>query len=73
MVRPAASFHANQTRFQLGEERQNPRAFQLLFEHHSAPFVNAMKLKHVLCQIQSDRRNLHRGRLFREGICSGYV
>ncbi len=39
--------------------------FRDFFEHHVALFVNTMHLEYVLCQIQSDRRNLHRGRPFR--------
>ena len=39
------------------------RVFQLLLSTTRPRLVNAMKLKHVLCQIQSDRRHLHRGRL----------
>ncbi len=65
VMRPATGLHANATRFQVGEKWQDLRALQLPFEHDPAPFVDAVKLKHVLCQIQPDRRHLHRGRPFR--------
>jgi hypothetical protein len=62
-MRAAAGFHADQAGRQVGEERRHLLALQRLLEHGFASFIHAMYLEHVLCQIDTNCRNLHLGRL----------
>ena len=62
MVGAAASLYADQTRGQLREELGNLIAPELLLQHSLAVLVYAMHLEQVLCQIDTDCRNLHDGR-----------
>jgi hypothetical protein len=59
MVRCGASFHADQTRRQLREERQHLRTPQPASNHYLAGGIDAVHLEHVLGQINPDRANLH--------------
>src|SRR5207248_5693989 len=48
-----------QARRQLGEGGEHLAAPQLLLQHHLALGTDAVRLKHVLGEIQTDRANLH--------------
>src|SRR6185312_9445613 len=63
VVRTRARCHADRARRQIGEEGQYLRTLKLLLQPRLAARVHAMHLEHVLCQINSNRRNLHSGRL----------
>jgi hypothetical protein len=54
-----AGFHPDQAGRQAGEETHQLCATQSLGDHHPAALVDAVDLKHLLCQIQANRRNLH--------------
>jgi hypothetical protein len=63
-------FHADQATLEIGEERQHLIALQLLLEHRLSPLINTMNLKNLLCQIDTNCRNLHFGRSSRSvGYC----
>src|SRR5262245_25890114 len=62
VMRTAAGFHPNQARRQLREERRHLVAFELLLQHRPATLINPMHLEHILCKVNANRRNLHRGR-----------
>src|SRR5215471_13457370 len=62
VMRTAAGFHTNQARRQLREERCHLVAFELLLQHSPATLIDAMHLEHILCKVNANRRNLHRGR-----------
>jgi hypothetical protein len=51
MMRAAASFHANQARFDLGEERQQLCPSQRAIEGDLVVLCNPVNLKNVLGQI----------------------
>jgi hypothetical protein len=59
VMRPRARFHPNQAWRQLGEGGEHLAAPQLLLQHHLALGTDAVRLKHVLGEIQTDRANLH--------------
>jgi hypothetical protein len=59
MVRRGTGLHANQARRQSLEERRNLAAAKLLSDDDLLGRVNAVNLKHVLSDIQTDRGNLH--------------
>lgn len=61
VMRCAARLHAYQAGWQLGEERHHLGAPQRLADDHITHGVDAVNLKHVLGQIQADRRDLHGG------------
>jgi hypothetical protein len=58
----AASLHANQARRQICKEDGHLRSPQLFAQQDLASLIDAMDLKQVLGQIDSNRCNLHRGR-----------
>src|SRR5262250_3928712 len=62
VMRTAAGFHPNQARRQLREERRHLVAFELLLQHRPATLIDPMHLEHILCKVNANRRNLHRGR-----------
>src|SRR6185295_19821626 len=51
--------HPDQAWRQLGEGGEHLAAPQLLRQHHLALGTDAVRLKHVLGEIQTDRANLH--------------
>ncbi len=55
----AARFHVDQARRQSGKKHRHLVALKLLPEHRLALRIHAVDLKHVLCQIDADCRNLH--------------
>jgi hypothetical protein len=59
MVRCGTGLHANQARRKSFEERHNLAAAKLLSDDDLLGRVNAVNLKHVLGDIQTDRGNLH--------------
>jgi hypothetical protein len=61
VVARAASFHTDEARLKLREERENLAASQCAIESDSPIPCNAMSLKDVLGQIQTDCGNLHGG------------
>jgi hypothetical protein len=61
-MRSAAGFHADQARRQIGEKREYLGALELFLHLNLAMSIYAVHLKHVLCQIDADCRNLHFGR-----------
>jgi len=63
MRRAAARLHADQAGRPVSEERRHLLALERLPEHGLASFIHAMCLEHVLCQIDTNCRNLHLGRL----------
>jgi len=54
---------ASVPRILIGEKRSHLIAPELLPQHRLALLINPMYLNNVLCQIQPNCRNLHRGRL----------
>jgi hypothetical protein len=54
-----ASFHSDQTRLQVREERRYLITPQLLLKQRLAMLVCGVDLKHVLGQVDANRRNLH--------------
>ena len=58
----AAGFHPDKTRRKLGEKANNLRSLQLLSQCDLASGINPMHLKMQLCHIDTNRRNVHRGR-----------
>jgi hypothetical protein len=65
VMRLAAGLHADQARRQVGEEGNKRVALQLLAKNRLAVLVRSAHLEQVLCQVDSDCRNLHGGRSFR--------
>src|SRR5262245_1348044 len=61
-MRTAARLHADQTRRQLGEERQYLFAFQLPGDDDLALGFDAVDLEHLLCKIEPDGGNCCHGR-----------
>jgi hypothetical protein len=57
MMRRCASLYTNQARLQLLEERQDLAALQLTADEHVAFRVDAVDLKHRLCDIETDCRD----------------
>ena len=55
----AARFHADQTRFQVGEITQHLGTLQLLAYSDLAALIYPVDLKNILCQINANCRNLH--------------
>ena len=55
--------HADQAWFEPSKEFENLSAPQLLSDDDTASIVDAVKLKHMLRQIETDRRDSHRGYL----------
>src|SRR5262245_37283054 len=62
VMRATARLHPNQARREIREEARHLRALKLLPEQHLAPLVHTVDLKHVLCQVDAYRFNLHVGR-----------
>jgi hypothetical protein len=60
-VRRSARLHADKAPRQSLEEAQNLNTAHRFTDHHSAARIDAMDLKNVLGQINSDRRNLVHG------------
>jgi hypothetical protein len=60
-MRRRARLHADQARWQLGEERQDLGAAQLRAGEHPALRVDAVHLEHVFGQVEPDRGNLSHG------------
>jgi hypothetical protein len=58
-MRATARFHPDQARFKIRKEHGNVLALELLAKQHLAPLIHAMHLKHRLCQIDPNYRNLH--------------
>ena len=65
MMRARARLRADQARREVGEERSDLVALELLAQHDLAVLVDAVCLEYVLGQIVADCRNLHGGRSFR--------
>jgi hypothetical protein len=63
VVRAATGFHAHQARRQVGEKLGYLVAPELLPQDRLALLINPVYLENILCQIQPNCRNLHRGRL----------
>src|ERR1022692_1360055 len=61
-MRTTAGLHPNQARRQLREKANHLRALQLLAQRTLAALVDAVHLKNILCQIEPNLRNVHRGR-----------
>jgi hypothetical protein len=51
------AFDADQAGRQLLKERQDITALQLTAHHHLAPAINALHLKDLLSDVETDRRN----------------
>ncbi len=63
VVRCCTGFHANQTRSQISKIADDVRSPQLPPSAHLAIGPDTVNLKNVLREIETDRGNLHRGRL----------
>src|SRR5262245_20263815 len=61
-MRTAAGLHADQTRRQLGEERQHLLASELPGNDDLALGIHAVDLEHLLCKVEPDGGNCSRGR-----------
>src|SRR5262249_44886243 len=61
VVRRRARLQANETGRQSTEERQNLRTPKLLAQNRRSLCINAVHLKNMLRQVQSDRSNLAHG------------
>jgi hypothetical protein len=57
-VRAAARFHPDHAPRQVHEEAQDVRAFEPLTQPRLAALIDAVNLKDVFCQINTDRRNV---------------
>jgi len=62
VMRASASFHTNQTRFQIGEKLRHLGTAQLFAQHGFTVCIYSMNLKYFLCKINTYRSNLHGGR-----------
>jgi hypothetical protein len=58
----AAGFHAHQTAGPLRKEIHHLTSPQLSSQYNLASLIDPVNLNYVLCQINTDRRNLHLGR-----------
>src|SRR5262245_32682309 len=56
------SFHTNAARRQIGKELENSPSTKPLADHHRAFRIDAVNLKQILGDIQTDRANLAHGR-----------
>jgi len=61
-MRAAARFHADQARRQVGKKHCHLLPPQLLAQHGLAALIHTVNLKHVLCHVDANSRNLHGGR-----------
>src|SRR5262245_28275728 len=61
-MRTAAGLHADQTRRQLGEERQHLLASELAGDDDLALRIDAVDLEHLLCKVEPDGGNCCHGR-----------
>src|SRR5262245_64481382 len=61
-MRTAAGLHADQTRRQLGEERQHLLASELPGDDDLARRIDAVDLEHLLCKVEPDGGNCRHGR-----------
>ena len=57
-----ARLHANAARRQIGKELKNPRSTNTLADYHRAICIDAVNLKQIFGDIQTDRANLAHGR-----------
>src|SRR5262249_31786549 len=62
LMRRCARFHANAARRQIGKELENSPSTKPLADHHRAFRIDAVNLKQILGDIQTDRANLAHGR-----------
>src|SRR5262245_10497721 len=62
-MRTAAGLHPDQTRRQLGEERQHLLASELARDDDLALRIDAVDLEHLLCKVEPDGGNCRHGRL----------
>jgi len=63
VVRRRASLDADQTRWQLLEERQDVATLQLAADDYLASGINPVNLKDRLGDVETDRRNCLHGQL----------
>ncbi len=63
MMRRSTGFHAHQTGGLLLEKPKQLASSQLSLDHRRAGPVDTVNLKYVLRDIQTDRANVHLGRL----------
>src|SRR5262245_57222838 len=61
-MRTSAGLHADQTRLQLGEERQLLLASELARDDDLALGIDAVDLEHLLCKVEPDGGNCRHGR-----------
>jgi hypothetical protein len=64
----AAGLEADQAARQAGEERQHLAARQPPAQHHPAARIDAVHRKHALGDVETNRGNLHLGRLPSVGV-----
>src|SRR5262249_4138291 len=62
IMRTAAGLHADQTRRQLGKERQHLLASELARDDDLALRIDAVDLEHLLCKVEPDSGNCAHGR-----------
>src|SRR5262245_3570675 len=62
VMRTAACLHADETRCQLGEERQHLLASELAGDDDIALGIDAVDLEHLLCKVDPDGGNCRHGR-----------
>lgn len=60
----ATSLHTNQAWGQIGEIAYHLLSLERLLQNRFATTFNAVNLNHVLCQVDTNCRNVHFGRLF---------
>ncbi|CAM6224308.1 hypothetical protein CISECK367B_14665 [Citrobacter sedlakii] len=58
VLRAAAGFHANQTRFTITEVFQSRVALNLLVDNFTSMLINEMKLHQIFCDIDANRGQL---------------
>jgi hypothetical protein len=58
-MRATARFHADKAGQQIRKKYCHLIALELLLEHRLTPPIHAVDLKHILCQINTNCRNLH--------------
>jgi hypothetical protein len=61
----AAGLHTNEADRQVGKQFSDLAALQLLLQRRLAALIDRVNLKHVLCQVDTNCRNLHGGRPYR--------
>jgi hypothetical protein len=61
VVRTGASFHADQTRFELRKEHQQLRALQCFLQRTPIAITNAVHNEHILGQINTHAHNRFHG------------